>query len=253
MSRHNRDTRNVTVVDLVTVRRKVKIPNECPACGTDLTGENCLRKWEFMDSPSIGRLSKDDNDENFGLEEEFEHSHTGNTGDDNIGPVAFYCQCGHDLVEGYKVHLEANHPDGVVRDRAIEIILQDGADESNPPLCCVCEVPMVLRTAKHGANKGNRFWGCKNFPKCRELISVRDRELYDIKSRVVEAMADKPKPAPAPIAKKVEENPYNLQEEITKMVTFVAHLPMQYMSMELQREARERLYALERAAGRKPG
>lgn len=34
--------------------------------------------------------------------------------------------------------------------------------------CPKCGSPMVLRRAKKGANAGSRFWGCSNFPGCRE-------------------------------------------------------------------------------------
>ncbi len=35
------------------------------------------------------------------------------------------------------------------------------------PLCPRCKQPMVLRTAKKKAHKGNKFWGCRDFPHCR--------------------------------------------------------------------------------------
>lgn len=41
--------------------------------------------------------------------------------------------------------------------------------KSESPLCPKCEVPMVQRTATKGKNSGQRFWGCPNFPKCREI------------------------------------------------------------------------------------
>lgn len=33
--------------------------------------------------------------------------------------------------------------------------------------CPKCGGNLILRTAKKGANKGNQFWGCDNYPKCR--------------------------------------------------------------------------------------
>ncbi len=41
---------------------------------------------------------------------------------------------------------------------------------SGIPNCPKCKNEMVLRTAKSGKNKGNQFWGCSNFPKCRSVI-----------------------------------------------------------------------------------
>ena len=40
------------------------------------------------------------------------------------------------------------------------------------PNCPRCNEIMVLRTAKKGANKGNSFWGCSTFPKCRSMKPV---------------------------------------------------------------------------------
>lgn len=34
-------------------------------------------------------------------------------------------------------------------------------------LCPLCGGKLVLRTARKGANAGNQFYGCSNFPKCR--------------------------------------------------------------------------------------
>jgi len=39
-------------------------------------------------------------------------------------------------------------------------------------LCPKCGAPMVLRTATKGDNKGKQFYGCSNFPKCREIINI---------------------------------------------------------------------------------
>jgi hypothetical protein len=48
---------------------------------------------------------------------------------------------------------------------------------SNPvngrtPFCPKCGQPMVLRTAEVGANKGKKFWGCVNYPKCKSVLPV---------------------------------------------------------------------------------
>ena len=36
-------------------------------------------------------------------------------------------------------------------------------------ICSKCGAMMVLRTAQKGANAGNQFWGCSNYPKCRNI------------------------------------------------------------------------------------
>jgi predicted RNA-binding Zn-ribbon protein involved in translation (DUF1610 family) len=42
------------------------------------------------------------------------------------------------------------------------------------PKCPKCGSEMVLRTAKSGANAGNQFWGCTNFPTCRAMLPIKD-------------------------------------------------------------------------------
>lgn len=37
------------------------------------------------------------------------------------------------------------------------------------PFCPKCGIPMVLRTASQGANKGKQFYGCVNYPRCHEV------------------------------------------------------------------------------------
>jgi hypothetical protein len=39
------------------------------------------------------------------------------------------------------------------------------------PVCPKCGVAMVERIASKGQNKGNAFWGCPNYPRCRETAS----------------------------------------------------------------------------------
>lgn len=42
--------------------------------------------------------------------------------------------------------------------------------DSGLPTCPKCGVAMVERTAKRGKNIGKSFWGCVNYPKCREVV-----------------------------------------------------------------------------------
>jgi restriction system protein len=46
------------------------------------------------------------------------------------------------------------------------------AAPSAGPVCPRCGSPMVLRTARRGANAGGRFWGCSTYPTCRETLPV---------------------------------------------------------------------------------
>ena len=43
------------------------------------------------------------------------------------------------------------------------------------PTCPRCSGEMTLRTVKSGKNKGNQFWGCTNFPKCRGIVPHEPR------------------------------------------------------------------------------
>ena len=38
--------------------------------------------------------------------------------------------------------------------------------------CPKCGGELVLRTAKRGPNAGGRFWGCSNYPKCRQTVPI---------------------------------------------------------------------------------
>ena len=46
-------------------------------------------------------------------------------------------------------------------------------------LCPECGNPMVLRTARRGANAGNQFYGCSQYPRCRKTIDINDIPLND--------------------------------------------------------------------------
>jgi restriction system protein len=47
-----------------------------------------------------------------------------------------------------------------------------GVTTPKPPVCPKCKVSMVLRTAKRGANVGSSFWGCAQYPKCRQTVGI---------------------------------------------------------------------------------
>lgn len=46
------------------------------------------------------------------------------------------------------------------------------AEKENKKSCPKCGGEMVIRKAKQGSNKGNSFWGCTNYPKCRGVVNV---------------------------------------------------------------------------------
>src|SRR5712692_9167004 len=45
-------------------------------------------------------------------------------------------------------------------------LVEPALGASNPE-CPRCGSPMVLRTARRGANAGEQFWGCLTYPKCQ--------------------------------------------------------------------------------------
>jgi hypothetical protein len=61
-------------------------------------------------------------------------------------------------------HLIARAPVPVPR------IEQAVVTERSAPLCPRCAIPLLPRTSKHGRYQGEPFWGCRNYPACREII-----------------------------------------------------------------------------------
>lgn len=43
------------------------------------------------------------------------------------------------------------------------------------PSCPSCGIKMTERTAKKGKNSGDKFWGCINFPKCRNTLQIKNK------------------------------------------------------------------------------
>lgn len=52
---------------------------------------------------------------------------------------------------------------------SVEIDMQESQDYK----CPRCGENLILRTASRGANAGNQFWGCENFPKCRYIRNTK--------------------------------------------------------------------------------
>ncbi|MBI2518563.1 MAG: restriction endonuclease [Opitutae bacterium] len=40
------------------------------------------------------------------------------------------------------------------------------------PTCPGCGVKMILRTAEKGRNTGDSFWGCRNYPRCKQTFRL---------------------------------------------------------------------------------
>ncbi len=50
------------------------------------------------------------------------------------------------------------------------------ANEEQPRKCPRCGGDLVIRTAKRGANAGNQFYGCSNYPKCRFTQNISNTQ-----------------------------------------------------------------------------
>ncbi|QNU66023.1 DUF2726 domain-containing protein [Ruminiclostridium herbifermentans] len=61
-------------------------------------------------------------------------------------------------------------------ENTLSVILNrvDGKQENKVVLCPKCSIPMVLRKANKGPNKGNDFYGCPNYPKCKEIVNIEE-------------------------------------------------------------------------------
>ena len=46
------------------------------------------------------------------------------------------------------------------------------ATPAGSPACPVCQSAMTRRTAKRGANSGNEFWGCSQYPGCKGTRAI---------------------------------------------------------------------------------
>ncbi len=47
------------------------------------------------------------------------------------------------------------------------------ANINETPKCGKCGSKMVLRTAKKGAYKGQKFFGCSRYPACRNIVTIK--------------------------------------------------------------------------------
>jgi hypothetical protein len=65
------------------------------------------------------------------------------------------------LTNSFKTHREhVRHVKEIVKEKV------------NKNVCPRCSSQLLLRVAKQGANKGNEFYGCSAYPKCRHTMQV---------------------------------------------------------------------------------
>ena len=46
------------------------------------------------------------------------------------------------------------------------------AGDHTTPTCPSCGTKMVMRTAHQGDHRGNKFWGCSNYPRCKNTLQA---------------------------------------------------------------------------------
>lgn len=59
-------------------------------------------------------------------------------------------------------------------------------DENITVKCEKCGSDMILREAKNGNNKGNKFYGCVSYPECKNIVNVEKKDTEKAKEEVVE-------------------------------------------------------------------
>lgn len=77
-----------------------------------------------------------------------------------------------DLVDGEELLRRINQLGVEKSNNLLRLAL---AGDYRTPTCPSCGVKMVLRTASRGSNEGSEFWGCPNYPRCRQTFVVSRR------------------------------------------------------------------------------
>ena len=54
----------------------------------------------------------------------------------------------------------------IIDSKVIKLVKEDDK------VCPICNVPMVKKTIKKGNNKGQVFYGCQNYPSCKEVVNL---------------------------------------------------------------------------------
>ena len=82
--------------------------------------------------------------------------------------INFAASCNIELVDG----TELKKIISTVRSTAPRATYTPAAAIPSNPACPKCGSSMVKRTAKQGANAGNMFWGCSDYPKCKGIVAI---------------------------------------------------------------------------------
>jgi hypothetical protein len=71
----------------------------------------------------------------------------------------------------------ADQVEPLIKDKVTVVAVSSSEPATNQqsgsvPICPKCGIPMVLRTSSQGDHKGKQFYGCQNYPRCREMKPV---------------------------------------------------------------------------------
>lgn len=74
-----------------------------------------------------------------------------------------------DLIDGVELMTRVGQLPQAGRQNLLRVAT-DG--DYTTPTCPSCDVKMVLRTASKGRSEGQEFWGCQNYPRCRQTFRL---------------------------------------------------------------------------------
>jgi hypothetical protein len=65
-----------------------------------------------------------------------------------------------------------NPEPGIIAEPLTNATTPKAVPANQPPLCPKCGTPLTMRKSTRGPNTGQKFWGCTNYPRCREVIPI---------------------------------------------------------------------------------
>ncbi len=101
-------------------------------------------------------------------------------------------------------------------------VIDYGAREIKKGICSNCGEKLVLRTARRGGYKGQKFYGCSNYPRRRHIVNVdtpRRKEAAQEKEKAKSKKKTKKKKSKSPKKKKTKSNKkksYEISYELYK-------------------------------------
>ena len=72
--------------------------------------------------------------------------------------------------------LQKGDPGAAAAEEPVEAADSASLGGSAKPACPKCGGEMVLRTASRGTHAGKQFWGCENYPQCRGVIPIVNKD-----------------------------------------------------------------------------